>query len=495
MTVPKSTRQPINRKSVVLQALFMVVLLLIARLMWLRNQPERLTAPPGGLISGENRYDYDTSQMSLVPRPKGVSTTSVGLSGNARVEARHLHDERKWTVTDEDAHYRFSGFPNMFSVFDGKFYYAVEPRPKSEMPLGGGGGASAPNLGTGVVVSAPSLAGGGFGSAQKNPDQFLGIFLRSPKRLPRQEAVGQKRVRLSAASSPGKEVLFRQVATQGGKPRDVLTLRTDSFRLIGNHVIWIKPGLEEIDTVTQKQGSRILNDWQEVTAESDLMLTSLADGTTRCIRHGISRDLFLFVGETGVAWTEPAPFPQQPTLFYGRVSDGVVCPLGTLPKLDENDENRVVDPRHFVETGDRLYWTMNHHGERGCVLMSARPDGSDLREVCSQRNKHPIIDLALHAYMGKMYGCLTEAAMTSNGLVVSSYLCRVHPERSDPLEVLNKLPLTSQEFQFDAGYLYFFCKEKRWNLSTILRNLWAIVTSDNVGAEYTNTLYRLSVDR
>ena len=191
-------------------------------------------------------------------------------------------------------------------------------------------------------------------------------------------------------------------------------------------------------------------------------------------------------GEAGISWTEPAPFPTRPTLFYARSSDGSVRSLGTLTKTNQGVER-------IAETDKRLYWAVpdpaaNSQEPFQCVLMSANDDGTDIREVCAQRDKHPIESMALHAYRGSLYCCLTEVpTITKDGTLRQQYLCRLHPERSDPLETLYKLPGKPRIDQFDGGCLYFVWSETK-------RSVWAAMTNDNVGMDYTDSFCRISLD-
>lgn len=138
MTALKSHRPPVSRKSMAGQALFVVVMLLITRFLWLRNQPERLTTPPiseAWKISGDYRYALAYRDPDMVSEPS--------------IQAQPLHDLAVRTLVAEDNRYSFypggwqerisggisgggysiANWGDSFSIANGKLYYAMEPRP------------------------------------------------------------------------------------------------------------------------------------------------------------------------------------------------------------------------------------------------------------------------------------------------------------------------------------------------------------------------------
>ena len=452
MTTTESRRPPISRKSMAGQALFVVVLLLIARFLWMREQPERLMHSPIGYyrISGDTLY-LENAGM--------IGAQNLSGQGEPAIQAQSIHGGGMRMIVKEDAHYRFYnlGSPNDFGLAEGKIVYAVEPRPTKLPPAM-------------ENVLAPE------------PGQFLGTFLPQPTGPQGKGTVGQKRKPLRPTDLPAMDVRFRQVSAQGGSPQDVAPFLHAGTCLVGNHAFWIRSGPEEMVQVTRKQGTQDPTYWTEVTAHSDLMLTSLTDGATRCLRRGILRDTSLTTEESGVVWTEPAPFPGHPTAFYARVSDGSVRSLGILA-----EENQTLGP--IVEVGSRLYWTniVRYPIQLG-ILMRANLDGTDVHEVFSQRENHPGDVRILHAYRGSLYCCLSGSPKTTRGYAPRNrYLCRLRPERTDPLEILHKLPDNSTNYQFDGGYLYFVWREQK-------RSLWASLVNEEAGAEILDTLCRLPLD-
>ena len=342
-----------------------------------------------------------------------------------------------------------------------KLYYVVEPLPKSIFGVGGGGGGS-------------------------TSDQFLGTFLR-PQNSPPGTNAEQKRLDSGPTYLGVRDVRFRQISLHGGTPRDAATFRTARVSLLGNQVFWVRPGPEERSATIRMQEDRNRPYWREVTAHSDLMLTSLTNGVTRCIRHGIPYNTNLHAGEVGVAWIEAAPFPEPPTLFYARVSDGSVRSLGAPAK--ENEFTNWAS-KHFAEFGNRLYWlSVSQNGNDPSVLVSANLNGKDIRNVCTQRDSHPMDVRSLHGYKGNLYCCIVEPPVMSPGVAPrNQYLCRVHPARADPLEIVYQLPKGFAFDQLDGGYLYLIRSELK-------RSLWATITDDPGGALTVDTHYRISLDR
>ncbi len=462
-------RKPLSRKSIAGQTLFVIALLLITRFFWMRDQPERLSNLPTSIsrIVGNSIYTL-TGAYSFVP-----AIRHPGEAFKPSILAQSILAPGTRTIVQEDPRFQFYHFDTgvPFNVTRGKIYYAIEP-------LSPNGGATSPKFFSSSQVIGEFAAGG---STAVPGQQNLGDFRIQPIRPSNPGVSGRK----PALPFPIHEVRFRQIAAQGGSPQDILTLRSGSFCLIEGYVFWVRPSSED----TTRQISRPGTTWREETAQSELMLTSLMDGKTRCIRAGIPRDTRLMAGNSGVAWQEPAPFPEPPRLFYARFSDGSVHSLGTV------GENKTY-LASLMEFGNRLYWKANivplpsaQNKPFHAVLMRCNLDGTDTHQVCEEVDKHLIEDLSLHSYQGDLYAYLVEKpTVTEDPSRRKHYLCRLHPDRSDPLEILRKLPggnatkFTSNP-QFDGGYLYFVLTEQK-------RTLWASLTNDDVGAESANTLCR-----
>jgi hypothetical protein len=425
---------------VALQTLLIVALPAIAGFVWLRGQPERLTTVRGEnvKVSGDHLYRFGFQNPYLRSDPI--------------LQAQSIHAPGMRTLVAEDSAYRFVQ-PYTLGLAGGSVYYAVEPR-------------SNPVPAQDIVNSAPG--------------RYFGTFLLQPKTASTPGRIGQTRTRVAPTPLPVQETRFRRVSVQGGTPAEAAALRGERFCLIAEHVFWIRPALEETVQVVQGGSTGDRSYWFETTPHSDLMLTSLADGTTRCIRTGISRLSNLTSAEFGVTWTEFAAFPHQSTLFYARASDGAVRAL-PRPARDQR-----VTP--LLEFGDRFYWTIssyeadafrNYHD----TLMSSKTDGTDVREVLAQVDRRFLSNFSLTVYGGALY-CRVDALPLTRRGQLQVLLCRLYPERPDPLEILRKLPAGfSYASQFEGGYLYFVVRESG-------RSLWASLTSD-LPARPTFTLCRV----
>lgn len=210
----------------------------------------------------------------------------------------------------------------LWSIADGELYYAITPRSQFAIVLNPG--------------SSPSFAP-------------ANTFLIPPKTPSDSKSVEQTRIPIQQKALPIQKVRFRQISLRGGSPREVAALRGENFCLIGNRLFWIRSEVEEAVQVTTGKHIRPRVARMETTAHSDLMLTSLTDGKTRCIRHGISRCAGLSRMESGITWWEFAPFPSKPTSFYARASDGAIYALEPLT------DARFPNP--LLEFNGRFYWT------------------------------------------------------------------------------------------------------------------------------------------
>jgi hypothetical protein len=445
MSATASRKSPASRKSLTAQVVFVVVLLVVGRVLWTRDQPERLRHTQPG--------DFVIVADTMV-------TLRLSVTGEPTVVTQSIYGGETRSLTKDDAQHRFyenyTSMPNRSGVVEDKLYYGVETLAQQSA-----------NASVGGAISA-------------NPVRFLGSFLLRSE--PGTLAASGEPQRAVTADRPPHEVRFREVAIRAGTSRDVVTLRGESLRLVGDHVFWIRPAPEETRWITRGKAPQTQEIRVERTAHSDLMLTSLADGVARCIRHGISREVTLNQGNAGVTWQEERPYPGKPVLFYARSADGSVR---SLPDRAGSLAISLV----YVEYGDRLYRSPSLHASGDRMLQHSKLDGSDLKELRVPGEGKSLRSLTV--YRGALYGVLTEAPANNGNpfkVKASQYLCRVYPERADPVEILHKLPGPIANYGFAGDYFYFVLTEKR-------RSLWASLTADEMGTEITDTLCRFTLGR
>jgi hypothetical protein len=399
-----------------LPALFIVAGLLAVSFLARRGQPEYLKGHISKTctISGNEIYDVDSSNA-----PTSVNATS-------------FRDEKARLVVQEEIKPYWPVplyAPSPFSLIEGTLYYAVQARLQPVQPV--------VLRDTKVVVVAEPSQGTYLLRAQDSSPQTAGRW---------------KREVWPVTPLPQTDVRFQAMPAQGGKSRLAARLRGENFRMVGSHVFWIRPAYEQAVRVIPYPNARKPGYWTEVSAHSDLMLTSLIDGASRCIRHGVPRSTSLMGGKAGVTWTEPAPYPGEPTLFYARAADGSVRSLGTRSGTTEQQP--------CLEAAGRLYWTagLSDAGRAGInarALMSASLDGSDRRELVAQVENHYVAGLSLHCYSGDLYCCLLELpAANEDDSRRRLCLCRLNPDSADPVEILRRLPAMSGDYLFQEGYLY-----------------------------------------
>jgi len=441
MTTAKSSKSLTSRRSLVWQSLFVVGMLIAARLVWIRTQLEPLVARPldNSRISGDHIY----ALCSLTP-PRWIAMPSgqvVPDDSEYGLQAQSIYEPKWRTLVPQDIHFPFCP-PYTLGIAAGNLYYAVKPR----------------------SASLPQDTSGAQGG-----------FLLTPQSPPVAPIPGNPRFRVQQTYPPvAEEVRFRQVSMQGGTPREVVTLHSDNYCLIDSHVFWIRPEKEEARMIKRDTNYR----W-ETTAQSDLMLTSLTNGETRCIRHGVNRYTPLVARNTGVTWTELSPYPRHATLFYADTSDGVVHSLSFT-----GDQNL----QSVFKFGNRLYWTRlisapQQYNVLHLALMRSNLDGTDVREVITSSDHGLGIGGSLSMYRNTLYCYLTESHVNSPDRS-QALLCRLHPDQSNPIEVLRKLPARTNFVRFDEGYCYVLLSERH-------RTLWANLTDDDVGQTFTYRLARV----
>ena len=255
----------------------------------------------------------------------------------------------------------------------------------------------------------------------------------------------------------------------------------------GQNLYWIRERPDSSNWVRRGH-----EEWTEVTGKSDLMVTSLPDGSSRCIHTGLPVEATALQARAeGVFWSQLRPFPDSHRdVYYYRAA------AGRILKLREDEPKWTRPPVYFA---GRLYgFTTASRSEtirvesgypvnRGYEiwsLISINPDGSDRRAVCSLRCY--MAELMMHA--GSFY-CLEQDPVIP-AHTQRQRLYRVHLDRGQPLEGVFTLPemaVSGQGFDSD-GYFYFTVEE-------LHRNLWATLTDDNANAQMVLALYRTRLPR
>lgn len=438
----KSTpRKPsLSKKSLIGQALFVVALLLLGRFLWMRQQPEHLQMTPS--IDVSLGFIALTESTCYLPQKSGFGLRA----GETAICAQSLQTGELREIAKESSQYAIYALaPEDALVSHGNLYYTAAVHNVSQAPQ------ERDN-----IVTWSRRTGGYIGSRSivlaenANKGSDMGFFLMPP---PGSAVVADsKRISLETREifPPGYQV--RQVALSGGTPQDAPIPPGSGFVLCADHVFWIRPAVEQTAEVVQGETPQARKHWKEMTARSDLMLTSLPDGATRCIRHGIYGSTLLIAGPSGISWWEPALYPRPNEFFYARAADGRVTALGARPV------GKDVSP--CVEMGGRLYWTDWNTASESVTVMSAALDGSDRHEVPGIVANRQIGHLQLYPYRGNLYGYMQETSARGQEDYPIS-LCRIHPDRPDPIEIVRKISGRGvavdavSNLQFSGGYLYF----------------------------------------
>src|SRR5262249_16509890 len=120
-----------------------------------------------------------------------------------------------------------------------------------------------------------------------------------------------------------------------------------------------------------------------------------------------------------------------------------------------------------AEYQGRLYWIQYETSFQPLPstlpgrLVSANPDGSDRKTVLDLTTAKMVAVGELKAYQGSLY--CTYLLPQKYGVMNPTLLCRLHPERTNPMELLRSV---SGTVGFHDGYLYFAVDEKigsLWN--------------------------------
>ncbi|HZT40608.1 MAG TPA: hypothetical protein VFA07_00395 [Chthonomonadaceae bacterium] len=316
--------------------------------------------------------------------------------------------------------------------------------------------------------------------------RFLGVYRASPHKASSQELSREKQVVLPVSQTLTESTgRFRSVPVQGGAPRDLTARIEGSACLAGGYAYWIQ---KRPDGMVQIASGGVT--WEEMTGHSDLMATTLADGSLHKLSTVLPMNSVLLAGPNGVFWTEPRPFPHSgQDLYYYRAGDAKLYTI-----LDYRGDP-FGPPTEFK---DRLYWfatnkpphwpNLDWSADR---LVSARLDGSDLREVFlpAARMRFPVLwrlrSSFLQVYRGHLYGLFRDQPSgVSPVLGNPRYLCRIDPDRSDPVEDVFTLPSGSANCTVDGDSFYFTHLEED-------RPFLDRLTGDEAHIGYKQTLCRI----
>jgi hypothetical protein len=185
-------------------------------------------------------------------------------------------------------------------------------------------------------------------------------------------------------------------------------------------------------------------------------------GEERAVYRG-NIPLQLTPGESGAMWTEPRAFPDHNlNLYYARTADGAVFCLGEIA------ENEAI--RWSAEFKGALYWFVTHTQDGINLanvpdqLMSVHLGRSDQQIVAqvSLRNSTAAASFNLFTWHNSLYCLISqESTSTDRG---STYLFRVRVGRTNPFEIVQKLPPGLRVAGIDGGYLYFDVSEHQNSL-------------------------------
>lgn len=450
-------RKPLSWKSLVGQSLFVVLLLSIACVLWKRQQPESLSTPPVHAdrvtvlaLTDDTRY----LEMTGVP---GKRSTAIELC------AQSLQNGSLRTLCTIDApDTTFAGS----DLREGTLYYASRFTPPQKILLRPANFAPHNTVSpTSVAKNAQPVASAP-GSVVTGRD--LGTFLLQTQISAAGAPAGRQRTPVYKTYFPPSEIRVGKIPQQGGTPQQIVTLPCSSCYIVEDHAFWIQSTKEETMQVTQGERPQERLRWLEISPQSDLMLTSLADGTTRCIHHGIPRETHLVKGNSGISWSEPSPYPKPPTLYYAHASDGSVRALGSIPQGQE--------PPSVTEFDGHLYWLASDIGAQtyALALMTADLNGSGIHPLSGITERHSLNNMQLYVHQGRLYSYLQEKTQGNTDIYTIS-LCRLHPDRSDSIEILSNLSKkgigadTISELQFGGNYFYFqrYASPDQWKMTLL----------------------------
>jgi len=355
-----------------------------------------------------------------------------------------------------------SSMPLLFTDTD--VFYTLHPKPKPQL----------------LNISGAGAGGTGSGSTVIN----LGTF-RPGKERP---VPGERHTKLPSWSP--ESYRLRRVSRGGGPARDVPNVEADywswDIQIVGDWIYWIK---------TRPDDATIIMRGPEVHMErighSDLMATSLQTGETRKLAGNMDASAALMSGTGGVYWEEPRPYPDLiQDLYYASATTPRRL---AIPGYQASSYDRpFLGSDTLTEYRGRLYWIqyttdMSHPAPspvtRPARLVSANSDGSDLKTVLDLTPGKLATFRLLKADQNSLYGAYLPPERY--GQVNATLLCRLHPERANPLEILRPM---AGGITVDQGYLYFDAEEK-------VGAFWDLVMNDEVNLKRVSHLYRIPLPK
>jgi hypothetical protein len=140
-------------------------------------------------------------------------------------------------------------------------------------------------------------------------------------------------------------------------------------------------------------------------------------------------------------------------MYYVRAVDGAEFPIGPGEKTES--------PGWSVEWNGALYW-FTSQGIELDRLVAVDLGGSQRRTVfqLNSPNRTGVNGKNLFTWHGSLYCLVSNSTGTFNSQG-ATFLARLHPDRSDPFEIVTQLPSGLRGVGPDGGYFYYLAAEAR----------------------------------
>jgi hypothetical protein len=433
-----------RRRRLGAQCVFVILVALTARALYMRRLPERLRV----MVSGQalhNGHLYWLGERAGA-RAANSAPTLYGLAFNDN--KTHVLAREAPNAAFEETH--------TLTYVDGSLIYGLYAR------------------------RADAIAG----SVAHRPEF-------RPSQTPSVQETGTVRRTVVQASLPNPlPIHVRQFSLRDGTVRD-LTSVEHAINFCapedGHNVYWICPGPDRRVRAEPWPPDPDQAPWDEVEGHSDLMITSLRDGSTRRLYSGLTRTTQLFPAGEGVFWQEPHPYPDdKQDLYYYHETEGRIYVARDSTGFEHAYDMPVVYQDRFYWFDRPAFTPLQMYLGGGVPttpahFLSAALDGSDRRTLFSTSDVgwNPISVMYPFLYHGELFGYSQEYAPDT-----PQRLYRIHPERPQPLELVFRIPANATVWKLDGGYLYFTRQETQ-------PNLWSSLTGDPAGAKSEDVLYRV----